>query len=76
MAEKLKKYFKSPEKRDVIAQVSINCVIFGFHEKTLKVIVNEISLGSKPFVVLPGGFVGKQENVSDAVERIVKESTG
>jgi hypothetical protein len=52
MAEKLKKYFKSPEKRDAIAQVSINCVIFGFHEKTLKVIVNEISLGSKPFVVM------------------------
>lgn len=76
MAEKLKKYFKSPEKRDAIAQVSINCVIFGFHEKTLKVIVNEISLGSKPFVVLPGGFVGQQENVSDAVERIVRESTG
>jgi len=36
MAEKLKKHFKSLDKGDAIAQVSINCVIFGFHEKTLK----------------------------------------
>lgn len=76
MAEKFQTRFKSFEVKDAIAQVSINCVIFGFNEKKLKVIVNRISLGSKPIVVLPGGFVGQQENVSNAVERIVKESTG
>jgi len=42
MAEKPKKYFKSTEKRDAIAQVSINCVIFGFHEETSKVIVKSM----------------------------------
>jgi len=76
MAEKFQTRFKSFEIKDAIAQVSINCVIFGFNEKKLNVIVNRISLGSKPIVVLPGGFVGQQENVSNAVERIVKESTG
>ena len=34
---------KSLEK-DAIPQLSINCVIFGFHEKELKVIVNKISI--------------------------------
>ena len=32
MVEKIKAYMKSLEK-DAIPQLSINCVIFGFHEK-------------------------------------------
>ena len=75
MLEKLGKYFRSLEK-DAIPQLSINCVIFGFHEKTLKVIVNEIRLGKAPIIVLPGGYVGQKEDVTQAVERIVRESTG
>jgi hypothetical protein len=51
-------------------------VIFGFHEKTLHVIVNKIALGDTTIVVLPGGYIGQKENLSDAVERIVNESTG
>jgi hypothetical protein len=75
MVEKIRKYFKSVEK-EVIPQLSINCVIFGFHEKKLHVIVNRIPLGRTTLVVLPGGYIGQKEDLTVAVERIVRESTG
>jgi 8-oxo-dGTP diphosphatase len=75
MIEKIKRYVKSLDK-EAIPQLSINCVIFGFHEKTLKVIVNKVDLGENTILVLPGGYVGQKENLTDAVERIVRESTG
>jgi 8-oxo-dGTP diphosphatase len=75
MLEKIKKYVRSLEK-EAIPQLSLNCVIFGFHEKTLKVIVNQVDLGGTTILVLPGGYVGQKENLTDAVERIVRESTG
>lgn len=59
-----------------IPQLSINCVIFGFHDRKLQVIVNHISIDQSRLVVLPGGFIGQNEDVSQAVERIVRESTG
>lgn len=75
MIDKIKSYLKTLEK-DSIPQLSINCVIFGFHEKSLKVVVNKISIQGFNITVLPGGYVGQKEDLTDAVERIVKESTG
>jgi hypothetical protein len=75
MIEKIRKYIKSLEKES-IPQLSVNCVIFGFHEKKLKVIVNKISLSNSPMMVLPGGYIKQTEDLMDAVSRIVKESTG
>jgi ADP-ribose pyrophosphatase YjhB (NUDIX family) len=73
--DKIKKYIRFLEK-DAIPQLSINCVIFGFHEKKLKVIVNNVDLGPVNILVLPGGYIGQAEDLTDAVERIVRESTG
>ena len=56
--------------------MSVNCVIMGFHEKTLKVVVNKIMAGETMLMVLPGGYVKQKEDLTDSVERIVKESTG
>jgi 8-oxo-dGTP diphosphatase len=75
MIDRLRKYIKSLES-EAIPQLSVNCVIFGFHEKALKVVVNKILLGDATIFVLPGGYVGQKEDLTDAVERIVKESTG
>ncbi|HTF20557.1 MAG TPA: NUDIX domain-containing protein, partial [Chryseolinea sp.] len=75
MIQKLRYYIRSLEK-EAIPQLSINCVIFGFHGKKLHVVVNRIALEASRIVVLPGGFIGQNEDVSKAVERIVKESTG
>jgi 8-oxo-dGTP diphosphatase len=75
MIESIRKYVKSLEK-EAIPQISINCVIFGFHEKTLKVIVNRIPMANSTMLVLPGGFIKQTEDLSDAVQRIVDENTG
>lgn len=75
MVDKIKAYMKSLEK-EAIPQLSINCVIFGFHEKELKVIVNKISIDGITIVVVPGGYVKQTEDLTVAVERIVRESTG
>jgi len=75
MIEEIEKYVKTLQK-EAIPQLSVNCVIFGFHEKSLKVIVNKISLGHATIFVLPGGYIKQTEDLTDAVERIVKDSTG
>jgi 8-oxo-dGTP diphosphatase len=75
MFEDIRKYVQSMEKNS-IPQLSVNCVIFGFHDGQLKVIVNRIAIDGSDLVVLPGGYVGQKEDLTMAVERIVKESTG
>lgn len=75
MIQKLRNFIRSLEK-EAIPQLSINCVIFGFRDRKLQVVVNRIALQQSRIVVLPGGFVGQKEDVSKAVTRIVKESTG
>jgi 8-oxo-dGTP diphosphatase len=75
MIEKINQYIKTLEK-EAIPQLSINCAIFGFHDKSLKVIVNKIDLQGATMFLLPGGYVRQTENLTDAVERIVRQSTG
>jgi 8-oxo-dGTP diphosphatase len=75
MIDRIRNYVKSLDK-DSIPQLSVNCVIFGFHEKKLKVVVNKIDLGEKTLHVLPGGYVKQTEDLTDSVERIVRDSTG
>lgn len=75
MEERIKRYLTQVRK-EAIPQLSINCVIFGFHEKQLKVIVNKIAIGPGSICVLPGGYIRQDEDISVAVKRIVRESTG
>jgi 8-oxo-dGTP diphosphatase len=75
MIDRIRKYLKSLEK-EAIPQVSVNCVIFGFYEKKLKVVVNRISFEETSITVLPGGYIKQTEDLTDAVERVVKDSTG
>jgi ADP-ribose pyrophosphatase YjhB (NUDIX family) len=75
MLEDIRKYIESLEE-ETIPQLSVNCVIMGFHERTLKVVVNKIMAGETMFMVLPGGCVKHGEDLTDSVERIVNESTG
>jgi len=75
MIQYLKEYLRYLAK-EAIPQLSINCVIMGFHDKTLHIIVNRIAIGKKDLLVLPGGYVYQDENLQDTVKRIVKDSTG
>jgi 8-oxo-dGTP diphosphatase len=57
--------------------VAVDCIIFGFHEGKLKLLL--IKRDFEPHQgtwSLMGGFVGKDESVEDAANRILEELTG
>jgi len=54
--------------------LSVDTVIFGFHNDKLKVLLSNI--GDPPYFGLPGGFVRKDEDIDDAALRILQEQTG
>jgi len=57
-----------------LRHISIDCVIFGFHENELKVLLLKAKYAGK--WALPGGFVLKEEYLNDAAKRILHERTG
>lgn len=58
-----------------IHQLSIDCVIFGYREKELKVLVPKVNI-EIPLWTLPGGFIKQQESIDEAAKRILEERTG
>jgi 8-oxo-dGTP diphosphatase len=54
--------------------ISIDNVIFGFHENQLKVLLLQSTQEST--WMLPGGFVNKTEHIDEAASRILRERTG
>src|SRR4051794_28585799 len=57
--------------------LTVDCVIFGFDETELKVLL--IQRGLEPFKgrwALPGGFVRVEETLDDAARRELAEETG
>lgn len=53
---------------------SVDCVVITYHQRKVKILLNKSEImGSW---MLPGGFVGKDEDVDDAVHRILRERTG
>ncbi|MFM6948878.1 MAG: NUDIX hydrolase [Aquirufa sp.] len=58
-----------------IAQLTLDCVIFGFHDKKLKLILSKLKL-AKDIYALPGGFILQEEDIEDAAQRILFERTG
>jgi 8-oxo-dGTP diphosphatase len=57
-----------------IPQLSIDCVIFGFHQNQLKVLLLQWKSTLK--WSLPGGFIYQDENIGDAAVRILSSRTG
>lgn len=59
------------------AALTVDCVVFGFDEEELKVLL--IRRGLAPFLgkwALPGGFVRVEETVDEAARRELEEETG
>jgi len=54
--------------------VSVDTVIFGFHNDKLKVLL--LRFANTPFFVLPGGYLRKDEDLDVAALRILQERTG
>jgi ADP-ribose pyrophosphatase YjhB (NUDIX family) len=54
--------------------ISIDCVIFGYHAGELKVLLVRNTL--QTMWCLPGGYIRKVENLDEAASRITKNRTG
>jgi 8-oxo-dGTP diphosphatase len=54
--------------------VSIDCVVFGFHEGQMKVLM--LKSNNEEAWYLPGGFVRNEEPIEKAADRILQERTG
>jgi 8-oxo-dGTP diphosphatase len=66
---------KSDESWEIyLPNLSIDCVIFGFHDTLLKVLV--VKMKEKNLWALPGGYILKTENIKDAASRILHQRTG
>lgn len=66
-------YFRKISK-ECIHYLSLDCVVFGFHENQLKVLL--LRWKQTDAWSLPGGFIRKNESVDDAAQRCLQERTG
>jgi 8-oxo-dGTP diphosphatase len=73
LSEGIKKFLNTVDELYMPA-VTVDTVIFGFHNDRLKVLL--LRLGNTPYFVLPGGYIGKDEDLDDAALRILRERTG
>ena len=65
----------NPSEQNYISQLSIDCVIFGYYDKQLKILVPKLDFNGN-FWTLPSGFVFQDEDTDQAAERILQERTG
>lgn len=56
-----------------LRNISVDCVIFGFHENELKVLLLQVKYAGQ--WALPGGFILKAEHMDDSANRILKDRT-
>jgi ADP-ribose pyrophosphatase YjhB (NUDIX family) len=57
-----------------VPHISIDCVVFGFHEASLKVLL--LQMKDQDLWGLPGGYMKKEEELNEAAVRILRERTG
>jgi hypothetical protein len=72
--QKLDKNLVLAQANDYCPGISLDCVILGFHEGKLKVLLNKFSTYTK--WMLPGGFIYKDEHVDAAATRTLASRTG
>jgi 8-oxo-dGTP diphosphatase len=62
---------------EVLTEVSIDCVIFGFEDGKLQVLLVQRNIEPEfGKWAIPGGFVYKNESIGSSAKRILKELTG
>src|ERR1700722_1356011 len=60
--------------RYYIPHVSLDCAIFGYHERQMKLLLIKPRLEER--WCLPGGYIRRTEKLVEAAERNVRERTG
>lgn len=71
-SEKVVDFIQNGHKR-YLPHLSIDCVIFGYHDQQLKILL--IRYHAQENWSLPGGYVGREEGLTDAAHRILGEKT-
>jgi 8-oxo-dGTP diphosphatase len=66
---------QSPSEQNYIQQLSIDCVIFGYQDRQLHVLVPRLIFNGD-FWALPSGFIRQDESIDEAARRILEERTG
>src|SRR3546814_8523171 len=59
---------------DNLPSISIDIAIFGFHENHLRILL--LKNKDKESWTLPGGFIGKEESLEEAANRLLFSRTG
>jgi 8-oxo-dGTP diphosphatase len=73
LKEDIKEHFLNGHQK-YLRSISVDCIIFGFHENELKVLLLNAKYAGQ--WALPGGFVLKDEHMDEAAKRILKQRTG
>tara|TARA_R100001143_G_C3361139_1_gene136008 strand:+ start:4100 stop:4828 length:729 start_codon:yes stop_codon:yes gene_type:complete len=63
-----------PDWNQFMPGIAIDCVIFGYHDKELKILILEYK--KTGLFALPGGFIKRDEALDDAAKRVLNERTG
>ncbi len=61
--------------QNYIDQLSIDCVIFGYENKQLKVLITKLNFKGN-FYAIPSGFIHQEEDIDEAARRILEHRTG
>jgi len=69
------KDIQSPSEQGYIQQLSIDCVIFGYRDSQLSVLVPKLNFRGD-FWALPSGFIYQNEGIDQAARRILEDRTG
>ena len=62
------------DQNNFLSHISLDCVVFGFHNNLLKVLLLRTKYSGK--WALPGGFVRLDESLENAANRVLNERTG
>lgn len=65
---------KKTDWNDYLPGISVDCVIFGYHNRELKILILEYK--NSGVFALPGGFIKKDEELKSAANRVLTERTG
>lgn len=65
----------SLNQQNFIQQLSIDCVIFGYENRQLKVLIPKLDFIGD-FWALPSGFIFQEEGIDQAARRIIEHRTG
>lgn len=66
---------KISDNRNYVNQIQIDCVIFGYEKRELKILVAKIKhIGD--FYTLPSGYILEEEDIDEAAKRTLQERTG